>query len=273
MKTGIYEIEHEEYLKKHGLSCSGLKNFAKSPADYIYKLQNPKPPTPAMLLGTHIHMAVLEPARHRDQYVVAPNVDRRTKKGKSDWAYFVENNDGKTVVTQDEMDTVNGVLKSIKNNETAKQYLKGEIEKSIAWTEYNGVLCKARPDVLLEKQNLIVDLKTTQDASPGAFQRTVANYKYHWQAAFYLRGMQEVQPDSYHGFVFVVVETSPPYDVATYQIDPEDIAIAEAEFLPLIDDYMTCSTFDDWPGLPDQLGYISLPNWYRQKVMMDNTPF
>ena len=82
--------------------------------------------------------------------------------------------------------------------------------------------------------SLIVDLKTTMDASPDAFARTAANFNYPLQAAYYVDGLQAAgiaSPDAVTSFVFLVVEKTPPYGVAVYTL-PEDAIEPRSQPVP-----------------------------------------
>ena len=70
----------------------------KSPAHFKYWLDNKPEPTAAMQLGSAIHSAILTPLEFTKNYVVAPDIDKRTKAGKEAWAKFVEENT-KTIIT------------------------------------------------------------------------------------------------------------------------------------------------------------------------------
>ena len=56
------------------------------------------------------------------------------------------------------------------------------------------MLCKCRPDYLLIKNNqaFVIDIKTTTDCSPEKIARSIADWSYHRQAAFYADGIKEI---------------------------------------------------------------------------------
>ena len=102
-----------------------------------------------------------------------------------------------------------------------------------------------------------MDLKTTRDASPDGFGKSIANYRYHVQSAHYRDGFQAGR------FVWVAVEIDPPYAVAVY-IDGDEIhARGDGERLSDLRLYAECKASDKWPGYPDEVQNISLPRWYR----------
>ena len=53
----------EEYHASDGLSNSMMNKLLKSPAHMKYYMDNPDPSTPAQVLGTQAHTALLEPVR------------------------------------------------------------------------------------------------------------------------------------------------------------------------------------------------------------------
>ena len=90
-----------------------------------------------------------------------------------------------------------------------------------------GVLCKTRNDWLPDGHRMIVDLKTTRDASWEAVSKVFARYGYHVQAALYRRVYQLVTGNA-AAFIHVVVESTPPHEVAFLELDPEALQAGEA---------------------------------------------
>jgi exodeoxyribonuclease VIII len=106
----------------------------------------------------------------------------------------------------------------------------------------------------------VADLKTTEDASPAAFARSVATYRYHVQAAFYLDGLRacDAQIDA---FAFVAVEKTPPYLVAVYSADEICLARGREEYRADLLTFAECLRTDCWPGYPPFVQPLSLPAW------------
>jgi len=275
MKPGVYDIEHEKYLKMNGLSKSGLSNFSKSPEEYQYKRMHPVEQTKAMRNGTIIHTATLEPSRYREEYAVAPSVDRRTKVGKAKLQAFVEMNPGKEIIAQEEHDLAVNISAAVHNSKKAHEKLSNaRIESSVFWNDPDyDFLCKARPDALDESTGTIIDLKTTNDATYNKARNTIMNLKYHWQAAFYLRGMRILEPGKYTNFMFVFVETTPPYYINNIVLSPDFITMAEIEISTLLGDYARCLESDIWPGPPDEITEMEPPEYYRRKFENNELPF
>lgn len=276
IKPGIYTIPNGDYhrgIGKNALSKGGLVALAKSPAHLKTYRDNPPDPTPAMIFGSQFHYAVLEPDLFDKRYVVAPSVDRRTKKGKAEWAEFqlslAENN--QEVITQDSFDLIRSMRDSVFESEVAKGLLSdGLAEQSIFWNHPTwGFPCKARPDFINEQYHLLIDLKTANDASPEAFAKAAANLKYHWQGYWYLTGIKDVFDNGgeYKDFIFIVVEKTPPYSVQNYILQQEHMALAREQIKPLLSRYAECFASDVWPGPPDRIQTLDLPAWYVRTAL------
>ena len=67
MKPGFYyQMPFEEYAAVPALNGSSLLHLRRSPMKYKHELDNPTPPSPAMILGTATHRLILEPDRVGD---------------------------------------------------------------------------------------------------------------------------------------------------------------------------------------------------------------
>jgi hypothetical protein len=175
---------------------------------------------------------------------------------------FTKENEGKTVLSADEYAQLDGMLHSLIHNKTAVNLLtKGKAEQSAFWIDKaTGVLCKCRPDYLRD-DGIVIDLKTTEDASLKGFQRSLANYAYHWQSAFYLQGLSAVLGEPLTEFVHIVVEKKPPYAVAIYTLDDSALLKAREEIAELLKIYAECSAKNEWPAFTQDIQNISLPAW------------
>lgn len=154
--------------------------------------------------------------------------------------------------------------------------------------------------VLTKGQNVVIDLKTTDDASLDGFSKSIANWRYDVQAPYYLDGLREAlkqsgdkppaegaaelsaywvdqetgvlcrcRPDFWRGepkhFVFIAVEKKPPYAVAVYVLDEESTQLGRAQYRADLNAYAQCLANDNWPGYGDKVQTISVPGWAKNK--------
>jgi len=247
----IKTIPAEEYFAIDAVSCSLLKRM-----DCPAKAHISKPPSAAMDLGTVVHALVLEP--DADLIAVAPEINRRTKAGKEEWAEFQKANSGKLILDQATFEQACCMRDSVLAHAAASGLLRdGKPEQSVFWNdEHTAEPCKARID-WLRNDNVIVDLKTARCAAPGAFAKACADLKYHWQDAFYTDAVEAP------AFFFVVVESEEPYLTEVYQLTDDARELGRACYRQALDEYHACKMFDSWPGYngEDKITMLDLPAW------------
>jgi exodeoxyribonuclease VIII len=118
---------------------------------------------------------------------------------------------------------------------------------------------------LTDDGRLLVDLKTTEDASPRGFAKSIAQWRYQVQAAWYMDGVEQATGTRPEQFLFVCVEKKAPYAVAVYAADAEMIAAGAQTAARDLDVLATCKAANAWPGYSDQIEPISLPPWMRPR--------
>lgn len=281
MNTGVYpDISNADYHGGPGVSKSGLDLIAKSPlhywAAYLDPMREPREETAAMRAGTAIHTAVLEPETFLDRYVILPEgLDRRTKEGKAKYETLLAKAEekGADILTYADFDVAMKIKSSCHIHPMARQLFRdGKAEMSVFWTdEETGVLCKSRPDWLLGGENpAILDLKSTEDASPDGFMRSAYKYRYHVQAAWYLDGLEAAMGVKADAFMFLAVEKKAPYAAAFYYADDAMIAAGRAEYRKHLRTFAECQRTGQWPGYESKLLPLSLPKWADVSVLMDD---
>lgn len=259
---GIYlDMSNEAYHKSPGISKSGLDLIARSP--YFYRHRPPQEQTSAMLIGSAFHAAALEPLSFLKLFAVAPDVNARTNAGKAELELFRVSNEGKSILRKDDAEQVAAMAEAVRNHPTASSLLAdGQAETSIFHIdEITGELIKVRPDWLVE--DLLVDLKSTEDATPEAFARSCWNYRYHVQAAFYLDTANAAfGSDRFRSFVFIACEKKPPFQVAVYVADRQMIEAGRVQYRRDLEKYHQCRVTDTWPGInAGRIQEIGLPGW------------
>lgn len=234
---------------------SELWLFRKSPAHYLYAVTHPSESTPAMEFGTAAHKFILEQESFFEDYVIAPEVDRRTKAGKAAWAEFMESLGDRSVIKPADLEVIQAMDEAVKAHPTAAALLKtGQHEVPIEWTDAaTGEPCKCRPDCLTEYggQKYIVDYKTTNSCEDGHFERACRTYGYKLQAAMYTEGVFAETLESYK-FAFVAQEKNPPYAVRVYFCDQGFIDEGREQFQDLIELYHVCKKTNQWPGYENE---------------------
>ena len=271
-KLGIFDdIPNEEYHRGPGISKSGLDLIRQSPAEYITRKRHPKPPTPAMMLGTALHGLILEPETFEAQFVADKYAGSQTKEAKA-WREQMFA-DGINVVhtakdpgfwDRDDWRAIHAMRDAVYAHPIASILLdhdQGIAERSVYWIDHETrKLCKCRPDFHNQAHNLIVDLKSTEDASYSGFGQSVAKWRYHVQDAFYRDGMHAIG-ETVAGFVFVAVEKNPPYGVAVYRLGVEEVRVGRLQYQSDLMRYKQCHDTDTWPSYPEDIRDLTLSQY------------
>lgn len=218
--------------------------------------------TPALLFGRAYHCRVLEPERFADEFAVMPRFgDLRSSKNRGRRDQWLEARPGVAVITTEDYDRIEAMHAALMRNPLAAGiFAEGHAEVTMRWVdEATGVQCKARND-WWRPGELVADLKTTDDASPTAFARSVHKYGYHIQHPHYCEGAAACG-DPVKNFLIVAQEKEPPYLAAVYQID----APAEQRGYELrargLDTMRRCLETDTWPGYASGITELVLPDW------------
>ncbi len=260
MKPGIYtseQLTNEAYHSSEGISKSGLDLVMRSPAHY--RFADKRESTRAMEIGTALHCAILEPERFATDYMMLKEVtDRRASAYKEACKVW----SAERVLTGSEADKVAGMQESVRSNPHLTEYMQapGRCELSVfANDPVTGVLVKCRFDKLTDSV-LAVDLKKTQDLRD--FGKSVANYGYHIQAAFYSDVYKWATGEELRGFVFAAVEENMPHASAPLILDEEALEIGRMQYREALNTYAECLAADEWPGIAVEPQTIQLPSWY-----------
>ena len=269
-----YGVPSEQYHAcTLSVSKSGLDALERSPYHYwATRLDPNRPPapepTPAMVLGTMTHCAVLEPGCFDSRYAVAPKCDRRTKDGKAAWAAFVETlAPGQEPADPEMVTQARAMAASVMQIRPVADLLRsGHAEVSAYWIDNDsGVLCRCRPDWVSPAGDgvILFDLKSAIDASPKGFARAVANWNYAKQAAMYSDGWEAATGQHVYGFVFGAVEKDHPFAAAAYMLDDEALEQGRRQYRRNLRTLAECRRADVWPGytLGDQIQLLQLPRW------------
>lgn len=268
-------MTNNEYHALTSLSASMLKTARKSLkhfwAEYIDPDRKPKEQTAAMKFGSWLHDHIL--ATEEYNFVVIPEgIDRRTKEGK---AFFAElEASGQTPINQEDYDILESMKASIHAHPVSKAIYKhsATIEQAFEWSEF-GIAMRMKPDIEIAPcsdypTGLIVDLKTTSDATTHGFTSSAYSLGYHIQAAHYSAGFKakygtHAEPE----FYFVAVEKSSPYICQYFKADDQLIEYGYQERAELIEKITNAAKSGFYEGYNDQsVTPLELPTWVKRQI-------
>ncbi len=220
----VVDMPADEYFASEGYeSNSSLKPILRSTAHYVYNKENPMEDKPHFRLGSAIHCAILEPLRFKDEYVISQVFDCRTNAGKQAKAEFESAHKGKFIITEADMEAINGIAENVAYHDDAMRLLQaGTNEVSYFWEDpESGIWMRGRADS--ESRFATLDIKSTDDASPKGFVKSCAKFSYDMQAAIYNDARSIVSGED-KPFVFLAVEKKAPYSIGLYVASKEMLA-------------------------------------------------
>jgi len=270
MKLGVYAgLSNDEYHSGEGVSKSQLDLVNGAPGLMKWSKGAPEhhEDSDASNIGTALHSMILEPHLFDEQYVVAPDVDKRTTSGKVEWANFEASIEGldRQIITSKDWDKLRYMRDSVMAHPDANALLsapKGRAEHSVYWIdEETGILCRCRPD-WWPSPRIILDVKSTEKADSYNFSKSIADYRYHVQDAFYTDGVSAATGRQVEHFFFLAIgktRAMGKYPVHLFELDPEDKHQGRIDYKKNLRTVLQCQNEDNWPGIES----IRLPAYAR----------
>ncbi len=274
----IQNMDNDDYRGYEAISKSDLDKINKSVAHW----KAPKGgATPEMKEGSAFHCYVLEPWHFERRYKEAPKLRKNTK-AETEWH---EANKGFLPVTKDQLDRFERMADNVWSHPKARLLLEPlneeNVEVSYFWeTEvyvkeslrkggFHKIKSKCRVDYTNEEHNILVDLKTTKDGSNEDFPKSVANYRYHVQAAWYRNGYQQIKGGPHPDFVFICVEKTDPFEVSIFTLGDRSLAQGQLQAKADLAKYANWkNTPEDRrvDGYPVDIQEIDMPNWAFKEI-------
>jgi len=270
------------YFDHPAMSQSKLKDLKKSPKHFWTKHLSSarmiESPSEAMQFGTAVHTCLFEHAAFMKNYIILPKFDKRTKDGKVAYNEFIDNNINKTFIEEDDYIAVNQIRVAILNKKTSSILFgkNGILEQELYWIdEDTGIECKAKADYFIEPcaefpNGILIDLKTTINARPDEFTKSIYNYGYYNQMAWYCNGVKQLyKTQDYPMFIFIPVEKVAPYECSFLMGDNDMLEAGLRENKKLLALYKQCMETKNWYGYEDKIQSIALPAWAANKLFFE----
>lgn len=236
----------DQLLKDRPLSASSLKAFRESPKHYIEYLTGPKKDIEAYLIGKATECLILQPEKFDKQFLLYEKFEKRSNDAKAKWAKMVEDSKANrtSLIDQQQYDKAKIMAQSALDTDETRYYIdhKRNIQKKLEWTDLKTklpIIGYIDFDCDFDGHTVIVDIKTANDGNPDKFSRDAANLDYQVQVGAYLTGYHKMYykfPD----FMFMVIESTPPYDAIMVHCEPDYCQKAKDEFEYLLTAFRHC---------------------------------
>lgn len=254
MKATHRDMSIDDYHAHPAIGKSMLSDFDSHPklfdCRYVAKDGMPFKSTPSTDFGSMVDAWLLE--RERCVEIPSDVLSKSGSKAGNAWKAFRDEHAGDILMKSADVRICERIEANIRQHYDAGNLLmgKGDSQKSLFWRDTTtGLECKCRFDFV--PTDVLVDVKTARSTNPRDFASQCWLLKYFWQAAHYRRGWYEYTGD-WRDFVFAVIKNSEPYDVATYVIADEWLAIGEHQVEETLRKIAACAENGTW--LPPNYG-------------------
>lgn len=261
----------EYHADKTAISSTSLKSILKSPATFLEQWCDitPKLETDAMRFGTLVHTAILETNLFfKNAHLMPEFGDLRISKNrdkKKEWLTTLSPE--LVIVTEEELIKIGKIIKSVESHQDASTLLKiGMKERSGFFRdECTGIKCKIRPDCFNLDMRALIDIKTTQDCTREEFSKTIWNYRYDIQMAFYSEGIRKITGASVEHIIWIAIEKEEPFEVSTWIADDVLIKKGLDDYYKAMELLHKCIVNNAWPRYQTNIQTIELPRWVLNK--------
>lgn len=271
---------NSQYHEDDGrLSSSAIRLFLRSPALYraTYIDQTiEREETPAMVLGAALHLLLFGGGE-----IIRSGAEvRRGKRWEADLELAGPND---VVLPAPAWDSLRAMHQALLEDSSPA----GELARELVlegcghpeWAHRFGLLgadCKVRVDrlrMLPSGRMAMVELKTTNDPRPHRYTTQVAELRYDVQAALYGAGVEDALGDLAFDAVaiHVVVGSSPPHEVAVYDLTPWAMGPGARDLGRAIEGILECRKegrwYAPWQETPGgQIMQLDPPFWLRNML-------
>lgn len=266
MAEFVYDLPDRDYRRLAGYSATTIGFFAESMAKgKAYMDGQIRLTSAAMELGIDIHRMMESRERFYAEHQLRPDgIDGRTGPGRDQLKELKAN--GKKIHTQDEWDQIHAIAQSyLDSDDRMIKILRdspGHNEVSIFWEDETGLPMKGRLDRIVTPSQddcewlhneypdlfplpfdikIALDYKTKGgDIDRQSFYWQAKKLKYGLKATHYMAGCD------CDAFVWVVLDTKPPYEVVWYIMDELH---CPDEYRALVNRIAECHYANHWPGI------------------------
>lgn len=301
----IYGMSNADYHAHPALGSSGMKVLLKSARKYWCEFINPdrkpKEQTAALKFGSQYDKLVLETETYFDHYMLSeihkiPLVPKKKSETYDedvivyDRAVIEKNlyldrveKSGKELIDQEDHDIAVAMRAELMAMPLSFIIKEGIKQASLFWEEIvviDGeevkIQCKARPDIMLEpEQNeyfpngVLLDLKSTKDASAIGFGKQLFDLFYQLSAFHYKRGYSKVfELDVYQDvpWYWVCSEKSEPYESVYRPITQEQLIDGEYHAKKALYTYAKAKSSGKWEGYSQAPEAAITPGWIMNRI-------
>lgn len=171
-------------------------------------------------------------------------------------------------VTAGELTRIESIELELHRAGQLKRFRKPGWSEVVIEAKLFGVECKARLDRLTASTEAIIDCKKCQvgKADQESFSKSVWNYGYHIQAAFYAEVVRVATGD-YPLFTWMIIEDKPPHCINVIDASNYDLQVGRWEVQRVLDQWKRATETGEYHGILREHCTVAggLPPWVTNR--------
>lgn len=192
-----------------------------------------------------------------------------------EWLPKLQGRDVLPADTIDDVHTMAGIARSLPISRVVFDQLAEHVRCEVSMfvrDPATGQRLKIRPDLAVMpcqsfQDGLIIDGKSTMDASPAVFSRQVWNLDYGLQAAFYTRVYQQaLKTRGRPTFLWLAQEKERPFASKYYAAGADLLAHYDSVIDALLPRVAECHRTGVWPGYGEGVETLAMPAWAQKQM-------
>jgi len=215
---------------------------------------------PHFQYGTALHAFLLE-EENFDKYVaVRPDIALGSNANKALFNEFIKENQGKAFITEKKFKDIKIASKNVLSSKTAPFLLdkSGFVESCIFWDcPETGVRKKCRPDFMNPDMDIVVDVKTADNARHKEFTYKSRGFGYHLSHALTAEGYEQYFGRPLKAYIYLVIEKK-TNQVAFYNSEPDCLMLGQEIIKEQTAIYAECVKNDYFPSYEDKILPLNL---------------
>lgn len=260
-----FDLDIEEYHSLSHVSSSRERDFNRSKELYYGRyVSGHIPPFSSTHTGIGDDAHTCVETRSLDHLVRAPSdtLTSTGRIGKDAKAWAEENEIQGKLVSDSYYSQIESIWNAIQNCDEAMEYVNNALYNEVSYLFRHGDLpCRARADIE-DASGLFVDLKTTSCGNIDRdFAKSVHEFGYGRQQAFYELAQEQRGDGREIGMVFIVVQTVIPYQCRVLTLPREYVDLCKESVLKNLLEIEMHNTLG-WNLKPAQVQReLQLPEW------------
>lgn len=251
-----------------------------NPAQWLYDKENRGEPTDAMIFGERAHMAVLEPAKFEERFILdferPDGIDGRTKAGKELLALYRKDREDylalhadKEVIDSKTFNTLKAFVKSFREYPLSGIIDRPSFKAETAFKfedDDTGVICRGLIDGMDLEKHIILEYKTIDKATDKNIRSAIKNYKYDVQAAMYCTAYRKIVGQD-PSFIWVFQEKREPHYCRAIKCPNDLLNNGWAVIQKALYIYKTCQESGVFHAYGDKVEDLDVMPWqYHNEV-------